>query len=42
MTFRDEREQKSTIGVNELELLKIEASYAQVVQEERLKSERKR
>ncbi len=42
MTFRDEREQRSTIGVNEIELTKIEQIFSDLIFENGKSKERKR
>jgi predicted DNA-binding protein YlxM (UPF0122 family) len=42
MTFRDDREQKSMIGVDCMELKKIEESFSEVLTKERSTSKRQR
>ena len=42
MIFRDEREQKGTIGVNESELSKIVQSFSEILQARRMAKNRKR
>ena len=42
MTFRDDREQRSTIGVDEQELTQLETAFSNTLLQQRLSSPRRR